>query len=396
MRKTEKRKKDNSPMRKGAYYYGAILIALNVLVVSLIMSGCTKDVIDMSSPTEDLKAAGIEETFPPISAESVEVNPVIGVTFLPGTDPSKITSAKLTLKNGNTTVQGKMAISGNTALFTYADDLIPNSEYTATLKTGGNKGSADDGPGEYTWNFKTGTEHQDNSLSVVSVNPANKAKDIPVSTSLTITVNKEIRSWMKAFTTVVLKAGSTSIAGSLSFSGKVITFDPSLNLTSNTLYAGEFIFKTRSGNNDGDDDDDDDHDGDHGDDDKSGSVFSWSFTTLGGVITGGDITPPSVSSVNPANNAASVATNSKVTATFNEPMSSASITSSTFSLKQGTTVVAGTVTCSGNIATFAPGAALAEGRSYTATVTHGSKGCCRECPGCHLYLEFHNSRCNSD
>jgi hypothetical protein len=228
MRKTENREKDNSLMRKGTDYYGVILIALNVLVVALIMSGCTKDVIDMSSPTEDLKAAGIEETFPPISAESVEVNPVVGVTFLPGTDPSKITSATLTLKNGNNTIPGKMAISGNTALLAYHNDLTPNSEYTATLKTGGNKGSGDDGPGEYTWNFKTGTEHRDNSLNVVSVNPANKAKDVPVSTFLTITVNKEIKSWMKAFTSVVLKAGSTSVAGSLSFSGKVITFDPSV------------------------------------------------------------------------------------------------------------------------------------------------------------------------
>jgi hypothetical protein len=80
-----------------------------------------------------------------------------------------------------------------------------------------------------------------------------------------------------------------------------------------------------------------------------------------------------VLSVAPSANATSVAIGSKPTVTFSEAMSSASITSSTFTLKQGTTTVAGSVSYSGNTATFTPSAALAGNTVYTATVSNAVK-----------------------
>ncbi len=366
MRKTKNCESDNSPRRREVFYYGAILIAVKILVIAIFLSGCTEDRIDMSSPNDDLIAVGIEEIYPANMAESVEVNPAVAVIFQPGTDLSKVASSSIILKNDKGIVPGKVTVSGTTALFAYGADLAPMTEYTATIKTGGSKG---DDHGDYSWKFRTGRDRGDNNLSVLSVKPANSAKDVPVSTSLIITVNKEVKSWMKAFTSVNLKAGSTSVAGTLSFSGKVITFDPTADLTSNTVYIGSFIYSAKT-NSDGDDDDDE---GD--DDDKSGNTYSWSFTTIGAVTTGGttDATPPSISGVTPANNATSVAAGSKVTATFSEAMNSTTINSSTFTLKQGGTAVAGSVNLSGNIATLTPSSALAAGLVYTASVTTGAK-----------------------
>jgi hypothetical protein len=378
MRKLKTHEQKISQLRKRRYHNGTILLAVSIMIVGVILSGCTKAYIDMSSPDEALTAAGIEEIFPANLAQSVEINPVIGVVFKPGTDPSRVGASILTLKSGNIVVSGKVAVSGNMAVFTYGNNLSPDTEYTATIQTISKKGSAQDDSFEYSWKFRTGKDQHDNSLSVVSVNPSNLAGDVPVVTSLTIKVNKEVKSWMQNLISVVLKTGSAPVAGSLAFSGDVVTFDPDVNLTPGIVFTCEFIYGIQGGNNGnqyGDDDGENDVDEVHKAN-NFGNSYSWSFTTAGGGSTGNnnnnaDKTPPSIISVNPVNNTLSVAVNSKVTVTFSEAMNSATITSSTFNLKQGTASIAGTVTCSGNIATFSPSVSLTGGTAYTATVTTG-------------------------
>src|SRR5439155_11549006 len=68
----------------------------------------------------------------------------------------------------------------------------------------------------------------------------------------------------------------------------------------------------------------------------------WSFTT--GVIP--DTTAPAVSATVPANAATGVATGAQIAFTFSEPMDASTINTATFTLKQGTTPVAGTVSYS--------------------------------------------------
>ncbi|MDA8174599.1 MAG: Ig-like domain-containing protein, partial [Nitrospiraceae bacterium] len=96
-------------------------------------------------------------------------------------------------------------------------------------------------------------------------------------------------------------------------------------------------------------------------------------------ITSGSysLTPPTVSSVSPANNATGVSTSSSVTATFSEAMNPSTINSSTFTLTgPNGTQVAGTViyNATANTATFTPSFPLSTGTSYTATVTTGAYG----------------------
>jgi hypothetical protein len=85
--------------------------------------------------------------------------------------------------------------------------------------------------------------------------------------------------------------------------------------------------------------------------------YTWSFTTITTAVV--DVTAPTVKSVVPAVNGTSVAVNSKVSVTFSEAMNSATITTGTITLKQGTTAVAGTVGYSASVATFTPSSALA-------------------------------------
>src|ERR1051325_4896527 len=60
-----------------------------------------------------------------------------------------------------------------------------------------------------------------------------------------------------------------------------------------------------------------------------------------------DTTPPTVSSTDPVNGATGVAISGKIAAAFSEAMDTTTITTTTFTLKQGTTPVAGAVTYAG-------------------------------------------------
>src|SRR5437867_8380556 len=86
-----------------------------------------------------------------------------------------------------------------------------------------------------------------------------------------------------------------------------------------------------------------------------------------------DTTAPTVSFTVPANAATAVAISGKIAAAFSEAMDPLTISTATFTLQQGTTAVAGTVTYAGVTATFTPASALAPLTTFTATVTTGAR-----------------------
>ncbi len=90
-----------------------------------------------------------------------------------------------------------------------------------------------------------------------------------------------------------------------------------------------------------------------------------------------DTTPPTVTSVTPANGATGVGLGTSATATFSEAMNAATITTSTVVLRNPSNgIIASTVSynASTNVATLTPTAALAASTTYTATITGGASG----------------------
>jgi len=68
-----------------------------------------------------------------------------------------------------------------------------------------------------------------------------------------------------------------------------------------------------------------------------------------------------------------VSLNKVISATFSEAMDPLKITTSTFTLMTGTTLVSGVVNYSGTTATFTPTNNLLSGTTYTATITIGAR-----------------------
>jgi len=81
---------------------------------------------------------------------------------------------------------------------------------------------------------------------------------------------------------------------------------------------------------------------------------------------------PEVNSTDPDNGAINVVTDKIITATFNEVMNPSTINETTFLLKNGLTLISGTVSFSDKVATFTPVSLLAANTVYTGIITKGA------------------------
>ncbi len=92
-----------------------------------------------------------------------------------------------------------------------------------------------------------------------------------------------------------------------------------------------------------------------------------------GLASPADTTAPLVSATAPVAADTGVAINQTIYAAFSEAMDPSTINTTTVTLKQGTTPVAGSVSYSGVTATFKPAGNLAPLTTYTATISTGAK-----------------------
>ena len=87
-----------------------------------------------------------------------------------------------------------------------------------------------------------------------------------------------------------------------------------------------------------------------------------------------DTTPPAVLATNPLHNSTTFSEgNTSISATFNELIDPATVTTSNFVLTKGTTPIAGTVYNNGKTVEFSPAIPFTPGTSYTAMITQGIK-----------------------
>lgn len=184
--------------------------------------------------------------------------------------------------------------------------------------------------------------------TVVVTNPDNGTINVPLDQAISVVFNEEMNATTFNQSSFILQ-GSTLVAGTVSFSGSTALFTPTNPLSPNTTYTGTIktLVKDIMGN-------------------ALQADYVWTFST-GSTIT------PMVVTTDPANNATNVFLNKIVAVNFNMAMNHSTINTSNFTLKQGTTAVAGTVSYIGTTAYFTPDTALAINTIYTAVITKGVK-----------------------
>lgn len=178
---------------------------------------------------------------------------------------------------------------------------------------------------------------------VNATSPVDGAFSVPLSKTITATFNKEMNPATITAATYKITADGVAIAGTISYTGLVASFDPTASLLANTIYTATIttLVKDEAGN-------------------ALQTNYVWMFTT--GIS-------PFVMATSPINEAVNVALNETVTATFNKPMNPSTINTNSFILTQAGTTVAGSVNYTGVVGTFTPSIPLTATIIYTATIT---------------------------
>jgi len=275
-------------------------------------------------------------------ATGVVLNKVVAATFSVPMDYLSLNATTFTLKQGTTTVAGTVSYSGTTASFTPAGLLLPGTEYTGTITTGAKSLAGIPLADNFEWKFTTGV-----SPTVIATNPINLATGVVLNKIVSATFSVPMDYLTITGTTFTLKQGNSVVAGVVTYNGTTASFTPTSDLSPGLVYTGTITTGAKS---------------------LLGvplaANYVWTFTTGGS---------PTVTSTSPANLATGVALNKIVTATFSLPMDPMTINGTSFTLKQGTDVLTGTVSYNGTTASFTPSVNLIAGTVYTGTITTGAK-----------------------
>jgi len=320
------------------YMVGVAGIAAALLIVFMV--GCGQEIV--TTPT-------VLTATPAQAATNVAVNAAMSATFSTAMSPATISSSTFTLTGpSGSAVSGAVSYTGGVATFTPAAALAYSTPYTATITTGAANLGAIHLTSNYVWTFNTITPPP----MVIAASPANATVNVPVGQALSATFNEAMTSSsIGASTFTVTGPGGVVVSGSVTYSGVTSTFTPTATLGYNNLYTATITT---------------------GAVDLAGTPLAanyvWTFTTI--------TPPPVVIATAPINGATGVPISQALSATFNEAMSCATLASPaiTFAVVgPGATNVAGTVSCSGSTAIFAPSGLLAVNTLYTATISTGAK-----------------------
>lgn len=322
--------------RSGFFFKPAWMV---ILLLAFISWQCKKDTF--TGETKGI-CPEVISTDPANGATNVVTDKTISAVFNEAMDPSTINQTTFLLKQGSTVIPGTVSYSGITATFTPSTVLASNLVYTATITKAVRDPAGNAMIADYVWSFNTGVVP-----IVVSTDPANGAANVSINKIVTATFSTNMNPSTINATTFLLKQGSVSVPGVVTYSGMTATFTPAGAFTPNTVYTGTITTgaKDVSGN-------------------ALAANYTWSFAT-------GSL--PTVISTDPANGATGVALNKIITATFSMAMDPASISNTSFLLKQGVTNISGTVNYSGVTASFTPAAPLVYGTVYTGTITTAAK-----------------------
>ena len=311
------------------------------IVLATLISGCAEDDFQETAGVCPL----VIDTNPDNAATNVPLNQVITVTFNEEMNPSTINSSSF-IVTGASTIAGTLTYSGVTATFTPSVNLTPNTTYVVRITTAVKDLRGNALQEDYLFSFSTGATLQP---LVLTTSPTPNETGVVLNKVVSATFNMPMDPATINTTTFTLKQGTTTITGVVTYSGNTALFTPNANLTANTVYTATIT--TGAHNMAGV---------------ALASNYVWNFTT-------GAIVAPRVILTDPFNTETGVLLNKVVTATFDMAMDPLTITTSTFTLKQGTDVILGSVSYSGNMASFTPNNPLLANAIFTATITTGAK-----------------------
>ncbi len=323
------------------------------------------DVVFVTSLT-DTTPPTINSTTPVAGATGVATSSVVTATFSEAMDPATLNGSTFALRAGATAVPASFGYNATTrvATLTPTAPLAASTTYTATVLGGSTDPRVKDLAGNAmaanaSWSFTTAAADT-TAPTVTARSPAAGATAVATNTVVSVTFSEGMTASTIGTATVELRDGlNTLVAAAVSYNAgtNVATLVPGAALSGSTTYT----VTVRGGLTD------------PRVKDLAGNALladsTWSFTTVAP-----DTTAPTITARAPAAGATSVAVGTAVTVTFSEAINAATVSGSTFELRDSLSVVVpASVSYNGTtqVATLTPSAALSPATSYTARVRGG-------------------------
>ncbi len=287
---------------------------------------------------------------PTDGANDVPVGASVTATFSRSIDPSTLTNQTFSLTGPGGPVAATLSYDGptRTAVLAPSAPLSPATQYSATITTGV---QAPDGTAlsvPVTWSFTTGA-----AVQITSRSPAPLATSVSPSSPVRVTFSKDLDPTTVNGTSVSLTGPGGAVPASVTYDAPTRTaiLTPSSQLALATSYTAHVTLGIKAA-----------------DGAPLDAASDWTFTTSLTAAVG-----PTLVSRDPGSGATGIGRDTDVGATFDRALDPASVTSSTFVLRDaGGSPVPATVSYSGGGAiNLHPTAPLAGNTTYTVDITTG-------------------------
>lgn len=183
--------------------------------------------------TGDVLSPMITCSDPVLDATNVEVTKIVKVCFSMAMQPASFVSNSFVLQNGNDFVSGTVTYANEVAFFTPDQQLLNNTQYTATIRAGVMSLSGYPLQFDYSWNFTTTSVL---APVVQSTDPTDQATGVARNKVITATFSRQMDPLTILPTTFLLRSGTTAVSGVVSYSGTTASFTPDSLLQSGTTY----------------------------------------------------------------------------------------------------------------------------------------------------------------
>jgi hypothetical protein len=342
-------------LKNSTTYVANISVGVKDLAGNAMASARTWSFVTGAAP--DIVAPTVTSTDPFNTAVDVATNKSITASFSESMNSATITTANFTVRKlDGAFIDGTVTYdsTAKAATFKPASSLANSTTYVANLTTAVEDLAGNTIAVAKTWRFTTIAAPDLVAPTVTSTSPADGEIDVPTNKSVAAVFSENIDSATITNTTFTLTdPDGASVGGAVTYVGTTATFKPAAVLGNSKVYTARITTGVK---------------------DSAGNAMAmektWSFTT--GAAP--DIIAPTVTTVDPVDGATAVATNKIITANFSEDMDSATLTNTTFTLRElGGALIAGTVTHTSTTAAFKPAILLKNSTTYVANITVGVK-----------------------
>lgn len=186
-------------------------------------------------------ALTIISTNPNNDATTQPINNTIVATFSERMDETTLTTDTFTVIGDNeAALVGSVSLdaASSTSTFTPTSNLTASTRYTATITTLAKSSTGESLAHNYVWTFTSDVTEDIAAPTVSSTDPSDIETNVAINRNISALFDVSLDPASVNLTSVTLTADSdaTAIAGEISYTDKLVTFNPTDNLIGSTVY----------------------------------------------------------------------------------------------------------------------------------------------------------------